>query len=84
MKSSKSILILFSFFFSILTTAQSEKGFSTRVNSGNNIGVGNVNYLHALITGIANVDETSASTSTTERIKINLGKGLNVGLQYHF
>jgi Outer membrane protein beta-barrel domain len=78
MKNSKSIFILFSLFFSLITTAQSDKGFYASINSGYNVGTGKANFFQAMILGLANQNETSSTTSTTELVPITLGKGLNV------
>lgn len=79
MKNSKTIAILFSIFFSLMSNAQSDKGFYASFNSGYNVGTGNANFYQAMILGLANQNETSSTTSTTELVPITLGKGLNIG-----
>jgi hypothetical protein len=84
MKNLKTISVLFSIFFSLMSNAQSEKGFYASINSGYNIGTGNVDYYQAMIVGMVSSNETSATTNTTELVKANLGKGLNVGVNFGY
>ena len=84
MKNLKSIVILLSFFYSITTNAQSEKGFYASINSGYNIGTGKGDYYKAVTIGAYNSTETSASNSEFEIVKVNLGSGINVGANFGY
>ena len=75
----KSISILFLIFVSLIATAQSEKGFYASVNTGYNIGIGNVDRYNSMILGIGNSTQIDASTYQMENLKINFGKGINAG-----
>lgn len=79
MKNFKSISIFFSIFFSLIANAQSDKGFYASVNTGYNIGTGNVDRYNSMILGIGNSTQIDASTYQIEYLKINFGKGLNAG-----
>lgn len=84
MKNLKTISFLFSILFALNANAQSDKGFYASINSGYNLGTGNVDYYQAMIVGMVNFNETSATMSTTEMIKANLGKGLNAGVNFGY
>lgn len=62
------------------TIAQTEKRFYVNTNFGYNIGTGNVNFYQAQLLGIVNGTETSATQSSYEIVKTNLGQGINFGL----
>ena len=64
--------------------AQNEKGAYVSVNTGYNMGTGNVSYYQAIFLRMVNSTETSATTTQTEVIKVNLGKGLNFGANFGY
>jgi opacity protein-like surface antigen len=84
MKNFKAITVSISVLFSIFLSAQTEKGFYASVNSGYNIGTGNVDYYQANVLGIINSNESSASVSSSELVRVNLGKGLNAGINFGY
>ncbi len=84
MKNFKAITVSISVLFSIFLSAQNEKGFYASVNSGYNIGTGNVDYYQANVLGIINSNESSASVSSSELVRVNLGKGLNAGINFGY
>ena len=83
MKNLKSMTILCALFITHFTNAQSDKGFYMNVNSSYNMGTGNVDYLKSSFLGMFNSTETSSSR-TEELVKVNLGKGINVGANFGY
>ncbi len=59
--------------------AQTDKGFYASLNSGYNVGTGNIDVYSSMILGIANSTQIDASTYQQEYLKINFGKGFNAG-----
>jgi outer membrane protein W len=87
MKNFKTISLLLVVLFAIgsqQVNAQSDKGFYASVNSGYNLGTGNVNYYQAMLLGLYNSNEITATTNTTELVKSNLGKGFNIGANFGY
>ncbi len=84
MKNFKTIFIICSIFFSLITNAQSDKGLYASINSGYNFGTGNPDYYQSAVLGIVNTNQISSSTSTTEIIKLPLGKGINIGADFGY
>jgi opacity protein-like surface antigen len=84
MKNLKKIFILFSIFLSFFTNAQSDKGFYTSLNCGYNLGTGNPDYYQSAVLGIVNTNQITSTTSTTEILKLPLGKGINVGANFGY
>lgn len=79
MKNLKTISVLFSILFALNSNAQSEKGFYASINSGYNLGTGNVDAYSSMVLGIGNSTQLDASTYQNEYVRINFGSGLNVG-----
>ena len=66
--------------------AQTEKGFYASIQSGYSHGTGYADLYQSAAFGIGNSNQISATTSTSELVAVNLGKGLNFGgiLGYNF
>ncbi|MEO8235803.1 MAG: outer membrane beta-barrel protein [Flavobacterium sp.] len=64
--------------------AQNEKGSYVSISTGYNMGTGNANYYQSAVLGMINSTETSATTSQSEFIKTNLGKGVNAGANFGY
>jgi outer membrane protein W len=82
-KISALLVVLFSTYIQ-QANAQTEKGTYVSVNTGYNMGTGNISYYQAMLLRMVNSTETSATTTQTDFIKVNLGKGLNFGANFGY
>jgi opacity protein-like surface antigen len=76
--------LLFFISFSVMSFAQSDKGFYVSINSGYNFGTGNPDYFQSAVLGIIESNQTSATEGTSAFNKIPLGKGVNVGANFGY
>jgi outer membrane protein W len=82
-KASSLLILLFSIGLQ-QANAQNEKGGYVSINTGYSMGTGQPNTAAAYILQILNATEPSATTSTQEIAKINLGQGFNAGATFGY